>query len=154
MNELKYELLYEAHLDLAPPQVIETPSGLRQVFLVTAGRMKSPKYAVTDMLPGGGDWLHVRNDGVMELDVRAVLKLDDDTLAYITYGGVLAFSEAVFGRVLGGEEVDPSEYYFRIAPRFQTASKKYGWLNNVICVANGKVGPRVQWVEYTAFQIL
>ena len=154
MNDLKYELLYEAHFDLAPPQVIETPNGVRQIFLVTSGSMKSPKFTVTDTLPGGGDWLRVRNDGVMELDVHAVLKLDDDSLIYITYGGVLAFSQAVFGRVIAGEEVDPSEYYFRIAPRFQTGSKKYAWLNNVICVANGKVGPMVQWVEYTAFQIL
>ena len=90
----------------------------------------------------------------MELDVRAAIKFDDDNLAFVTYGGIGAVSEAVFGRILGGEEVDPSEYYFRVTPRFQTGSKKYGWLNNVICVANGKVGPGLQWVEYTAFQIL
>ncbi len=154
MNDLKYERLYEAHFDLAPPQVIETPNGVRQIVLVTGGWMKSPKFTVTDTLPGSGDWLRIRNDGVMELDVRAALKLDDDNLIYINYGGIAAVPESVFGRILGGEEVDPSEYYFRVAPRFQTGSEKYGWLNNVICVANGKVGPGLQWVEYTAFQIL
>ncbi len=154
MNNLKYELLYEAHYDLAPPQVIETPNGMRQIVLVTAGWMKSSKFTVTDTLPGSGDWLRIRNDGVIELDVRAAIKLDDDSLAYLTYGGVAALSQPVFGRVMGGEEVDPSEYYFRVAPRFQTGSKKYDWLNNVICVANGKLGPQLQWVEYTAFQIL
>ncbi len=154
MNDLKYELLYEAHFDLAPPQVVETPNGMRQIILVTGGQMKSPKFTVTAAMPGAGDWLRVRNDGVMELDVRGVLKLDDDSLLYMTYGGVGVVSQAVFGRIVGGELVDPNEYYFRVTPRFQTGSQKYGWLNNVICVANGKVGPGMQWVEYTGFQIL
>lgn len=154
MKDLKYELLYEAHFNLAPPQVIGSPNGMRQIVLVTGGWMKSPKFTVTEALPGSGDWLRVRSDGVMELDVRAAVRLDDDSLAYITYDGVAAVPQAVFGRILNGEEVDPSEYYFRVTPRFQTGSEKYGWLNNVICVANGKAGPGLQWVDYTAFQII
>jgi uncharacterized protein DUF3237 len=153
MNTLKSELLYEAHFDLVPPQVIETPSGTRQIFLVTDGWIKSPKFTVKEMMPGAGDWLRVRNDGVMELDVRAAFRLDDDSLAYISYGGISVVSEAVFGRFLAGEEVAYEEYYFRVTPRFQTGSEKYNWLNNIICVANGKIGPGLQWVEYTAFQI-
>jgi hypothetical protein len=154
MNTLKHELLYEAHFDLAPPQVIETPNGLLQIVLATGGWVKSSKFTVTDALPGSGDWLRIRNDGVLEIDVRATLKLDDDCLAHLTYRGVAAVPEAVFGRIMGGEEVDYGEYYFRVTPRFQTGSKKYGWLNNVVCVANGKVGPQLTWVDYTAFQIL
>jgi hypothetical protein len=154
MNELKSELLYEAHFDLAAPQVIETPSGVRQIILVTGGWMKSPKFSVKEALPGSGDWLRVRNDGMLELDVRAAIRLDDDALAYLTYGGVAAFSQAVFGRIVNGEEVPADEYYFRVTPRFETGSQKYGWLNNVISVAKGKVGPGLQWVKYTAFQIL
>jgi hypothetical protein len=72
----------------------------------------------------------------------------------MTYGGVAVVTPDVFGRVMGGEEVNSSEYYFRVTPRFQTGSQQYGWLNNIVCVANGKVGPSLQWVEYTAFQIL
>src|SRR5262245_7103975 len=154
MNDLKYELLYEAHFDLAPPQVIETPNGLRQIVLATGGWMKSSKFTITDALSGSGDGLRVRNEGGLELDVRATLMLDDDCLTHITYGGVAAVPEPVFGRIMGGEVVDYNEYYFRVTPRFQTGSKKYGWLNNVICVANGKLGPMLQWVDYTAFQIL
>lgn len=127
---------------------------MRQIFLVTGGWMKGPKLTTTEALPGSGDWLRVRSDGVMELDVRSTVRLDDDQLLFITYGGLGVVSQAVFGRIVGGEDVDPSEYYFRVTPRFQTGSEKYGWLNNIICVANGKVGPWMQWVEYTAFQIL
>ena len=33
-----------------------------------------------------------------------------------------------------GEAVDPSEYYFRKAPFFETGSDKYGWLNRIAAV--------------------
>lgn len=154
MKDLKYDVLYEASFDLAAPQVIETPNGIRQVVLVTGGWMKSSKFTVVESLPGAGDWIRVRNDGVFELDVRGVVRLDDDSLLYITASGVVAMSEAVFGRITSGEDVDPSEYYMRILPRFQTGSQKYGWLNNVLSVASGELGPYLQRVEYTAFQIL
>jgi hypothetical protein len=154
VTTLNYELLYEAHFDLNPPQMIETPNGVRQTFLVSNGWMKGPKINVTEVMPGSGDWLRVRNDGAMELDVRLTVRLDDDKLMFITYSGVGVVSQAVFGRIVGGETVDPADYYFRVTPRFQTGSEKYGWLNNVICVAKGKVGPYMQWVEYTGFNIL
>jgi hypothetical protein len=31
-----------------------------------------------------------------------------------------------------GEVVDPTSYYFRINPLFETASAKYDWINRVI----------------------
>jgi hypothetical protein len=32
---------------------------------------------------------------------------------------------------------NPSEYYFRTAPFFETASEKYGWLNRIVTIATG-----------------
>jgi hypothetical protein len=37
------------------------------------------------------------------------------------------------------EEVDPSAYYLRTAPLLETASKTYGWLNQVLAVGVGRV---------------
>ncbi len=34
-------------------------------------------------------------------------------------------------RVARGEVVRATDYYLRIAPFFETASEKYGWLNGV-----------------------
>jgi Protein of unknown function (DUF3237) len=33
--------------------------------------------------------------------------------------------------------VDPGDYYFRIAPFFETAATQYAWLNNVIAIGIG-----------------
>ena len=51
-----------------------------------------------------------------------------------------------------GETVDPSEYYFRIAARFETGSEKYGWLNKILAFGSGvrlKDGP-----IYDIYQVL
>lgn len=37
-----------------------------------------------------------------------------------------------------GEKVDPSEYYFRTTPTFETGASEYAWLNGVIAVAVGE----------------
>ena len=154
MAELKSEFLFDAHFDLEPPQVLSgTPNGMRQILLVKGGTVKGPKVSGVSM-PGGGDWLRVRPDGIFELDVRACWKMDDDQLVYVTQPGVVDVSQAVFGRILQGEDVDLGEYYFRTIPRFETGSEKYGWLNNIISVGVGKAGPGLRWVEYAFYRIL
>jgi hypothetical protein len=154
MHELKSELLFEVHFNLAPPHVIPgNPNGTRQIVGVIDGKITKGKFGAEALTPGG-DWLRVRHDGIFELDVRGILQLDDDCLAYMTYGGVIVVSQENFGRIVQGEELDSSEYYFRTTPRFETGSEKYGWLNNIITVGIGKVGPGLQWVEYSVFQIL
>jgi hypothetical protein len=44
-------------------------------------------------------------------------------------------------RLAAGEVVDPKTYYFRIAPVFETASKKYDWLNRIVAVGTGRRDP-------------
>jgi len=55
-------------------------------------------------------------------------------------------------RVLTGEVVDSSKYYFRVTPILETASEKYGWLNRVIAVGIGRVTPT--GVTYKVYAIL
>lgn len=154
MDALNYEFLYEAHFDLVERQVIQTADGTRVVVRVGGGWIKSPKFTVTEIMQGAADWLRVRSDGVSEIDVRAVFKLDDEALCYVTYTGLNIVPDDIRKRIGQGEDVDPSEYYFRVTPRFQTGSEIYGWLNNIICVANGKIGAGGGFVEYKGFQIL
>lgn len=45
---------------------------------------------------------------------------------------------AAIGR---GETVDPSTYYFRSIPRFETADARYSFLNRLIAVASGDRRP-------------
>jgi Protein of unknown function (DUF3237) len=40
-------------------------------------------------------------------------------------------------RLEKGETVDPGDYYFRVAPLFETSATHYAWLNNVVAIGIG-----------------
>ncbi len=66
--------------------------------------------------------------------------------------GKTALVTAIMDRLNSGKEVDPSEYYFRITPRFETGDERYRWLNELVAVGSGHRlagGP-----VYEVFQVL
>jgi len=93
------------------------------------------------VLPGGGDWALQRADGVTMLDVRATLRTEDNHLIYMTYRGIYIVAPEVRQRVRQGATVDPSEYYIRTTPYFETGSELYGWLNRTVAVGVGRPTP-------------
>ena len=152
MLDLKYEFLYEAQIDLEEPLPIgSTPHGTRMIVNIKGGTVKGPNIT-GDVLPIGADWILLRPDGAGELDVRATIRTDDGELIYLYSGGILVLSPEVYGRIQKGENVDPSEYYFRTTPIFETASDKYDWLNRIIAVGVGQV--MSNRVIYKCYRIL
>ncbi|MBR45984.1 MAG: hypothetical protein CMM31_05825 [Rhodospirillaceae bacterium] len=136
----------------SPLQMIgQAPIGERRIAKVAGGTFEGPELNGT-ILPGGGDWLLLRADGSLQLDVRATLKTDDDALIYMTYRGFRHGPAEVMERLNKGEAVDPSEYYFRVAPFFETGSEKYGWLNRIVAVGTGHRLP--SGPVYEIYQVL
>ena len=115
----------------------KTPLGDRRVAVVEGGSFEGPKLKGT-VLRGGSDWILARPDGALQLDVRLTLKTHDGEMIGMSYRGFRHGPAAVIERLNRGEMVDPSEYYFRTAPFFETASEKYGWLNRIISVGIGE----------------
>ncbi len=53
-----------------PPQRIgAVPHGARVIATITGGTFEGPRLR-GKVLPGGGDWLLLRSDGVLGLDLR------------------------------------------------------------------------------------
>lgn len=152
MPEIRTEPLFTLDLEVPPPLVLgDTPFGRRLVARVVGGKFAGPKLSGT-VLPGGGDWLLLRRDNVLQLDVRLVLETADKALIYMTYKGFRHGPAEVIARLGRGEAVDPSLYYFRATPYFETASENYAWLNGICTVATGSraaSGP-----TYHVFQVL
>jgi len=121
-------------------QLGETPHGNRMIARITGGVFEGPrlKGRIHD---GGGDWLLTGSNGVSRIDVRMTLETDDGALIYIVYHGFRHGPPEVMARLIAGDEVDPSLYYFRTAPQFETASEKYAWLNGVVAVGVGRRDP-------------
>ena len=153
MNALRSRPLFDITLSLHPAQDLgATPLGKRRIVPVAGGTFKGDRLSGIVLPDAAADWILVRHDGSMQLDVRLTLKTDDDALISMQYRGVRQSSPAVAARMARGEKVDPAEYYFRTAPFFETGNDKYAWINNIICVAVGERLPSN--VLYTVFEIL
>ena len=130
--------LFVMRLEVRPIQVIGTPPGDRQrrIGVVFGGSFAGDRLSGV-VLDGGNDWQAVRADGTIALDVRLVLRTDDEALIGMTYRGLRHAPPSVAARIEAGEEADPAIYYFRISPYFETASVRYDWLNRIVAIGIG-----------------
>ncbi len=115
--------LMTVNIAAAPSHKLGTvPHGIRSIVPVTGGDFEGPRLR-GKVLPGGDDWLLLRPDGVLELDLRIALETDDHALIYMTFQGL---------------RHGP---YFRTLPRYETSSEAYAFLNRIICVGVGEARP-------------
>ena len=148
---MKLEPLLRAEITLATPQELgETPHGRRRVIAITGGSFRGERLAGR-VLPGGADWQLIRADGVAELDARYTLETVDRSLIYVRNFGYRHGPADVMRRLMAGDPVDPSLYYMRTTPRFETGAERYRWLNGLICVASG--ARRAAAVELEVFEV-
>jgi hypothetical protein len=125
----------------APPQKLGTvPHGIRSIVPVTGGNFEGARLR-GKVLPGRGDWLLLRSDGVLELDLRITLETDDHALIYMTFQGIRDAPPDVIAALGRGEVVDPTSYYFRTLPRFETSAERYAFLNRIITIGVGETRP-------------
>ncbi|MGD9536156.1 MAG: DUF3237 domain-containing protein [Alphaproteobacteria bacterium] len=152
MLELRSRHLFTITVLLEPAQLDgPTPYGHRRIVPIRGGTFEGERLRGV-LLPGGADWVLSRPDGSLALDVRLTLKTDDGAPVFMTYRGYRYGPPDVLARLNKGETVDPSLYYFRINPLFETADPRYAWLNNLVAVGIGErlpEGPR-----YTVHEIL
>jgi hypothetical protein len=133
--------LMTVRITAAPPQKLgAVPHGIRSIVPVTGGDFEGPRLRGA-VLPGGGDWLLVRSDGVLELDLRITLETDDHALIYMTFQGLRHGPPDAVTALGRGEVVDPASYYFRTLPRFETSTETYAFLNRMITVGVGQARP-------------
>lgn len=130
----------------------QTPAGGRRIFPVSGGHFEGArlKGKVSPLI--GSDLLLARADGTFQQDVRLLLIADDGGLILMTYRGIRRASQAVAERLARGETVDPSEYYLRTTPCFETSAPAHAWLNGIVAVAKGERCPG--GVEYEVFEVL
>ena len=146
-------LLMTLRVTVAAPQNIgAVPHGTRRTAPLSGGSFVGPRLRGT-VLPGGSaDWLLLRVDGVLELDLRATLRTDDGAVVSMRSFGLRHGPPEVIAAVARGEAVDPATYYFRTTPRFETAHPAYVFLNRLVAVASGDRRP--EGPIYTIHEVL
>ena len=128
------------------------PYGTRRVVPLIGGDFEGPRLRGM-VLPGGSaDWLLLRADGVLELDLRVTLQTDDGALILMKSFGLRHGPPEVMAAIGRGEHVDPASYYFRTTPRFETAHPSYAFLNSLLAIASGDRRP--EGPIYTIYEVL
>jgi hypothetical protein len=136
----------------APQNVGAVPHGARRIAPIGGGVFDGPRLRGT-VLPGGSaDWLLLRADDVLEMDLRVTLRTDDGALISMRSFGMRHGPPDVIAAIGRGEPVDPAAYYFRTTPRFQTAHPAYVFLNRLLAVASGD--RRADGPIYTIHELL
>jgi hypothetical protein len=145
-------LLMTLKVEVVGPQKIgPVPHGTRVIAPIASGVFEGPQLRGR-VLPGSGDWTLLRGDGILELDLRLTLETDDGALIDMWSFGLRHGPPDVIAAIGRGERVDPSIYYFRTTPRFETGHPKYAFLNRLLAVATGDRRP--EGPVYTIEEIL
>jgi hypothetical protein len=152
LQSVKTRPLFVMTLKIQPYLIVgETPGVNRRVGVVPGGRFDGERLAGT-VTSGGVDWQTIRNDGTTTLDVRLVLKTDDDALIGMSYQGLRHGPPEIIAAITNGQEVDAASYYFRTNPVFETAANKYDWVNRILAIGVGHRRP--DGAIYSVFEIL
>jgi len=129
------------------------PLGRRVYNAASGGEFAGPRLRGT-LIAGSADWMLIRKDGVMVIDARTMLHTDDGATIHMTYGGRAVFPADMLSDLRNPTRrhlLDPGRYYFRTTPLFETGTPAYAWLNDIVCVANGRLTE--QGLEYQVFQV-
>jgi hypothetical protein len=144
--------LFILRLRVPPLYVVgATPNAFRRVGVIEGGTFEGERLS-GEVLPGGNDWQAVRDDSCTKLDVRIVLKTTDGALIVMTYQALRCGPKSLMQKLDSGEAVDPSSYYFRMNPMFETSAEKYDWINRIIAVGAGD--RRSDGPIYSIFEVL
>lgn len=139
--EITSRPLMTVNIIAAPVQKLgAVPYGVRTFVPVAGGDFEGLRLR-GKVLPGGGDWLLLRSDNVLELDLRITLETDDHALIYMTFQGMRHGPPEVIAAFSRGEVVDPARYYFRTVPRFETSAASYAFLNRIVAIGVGGTRP-------------
>ena len=136
---LPVEHLFTLKATLRPEssRIMNGPQGSRVIAIVTGGTFEGPTMrGVIDN--SGGDWVTMRPDNSIRLDVRILLHTDDGADILMTYKGIGVPTE-------GGLAL-------RTAPLFETGDERYAWLNAVQGVGIGTPGRGT--VTYEVYRLL
>ncbi len=137
--KLEYLMEYSGRIQSPVGEVGVGPFGKREIYTVAYGSFEGPRLK-GKLLPGGGDAALVDTNGVLRLDLRLTFQTDDGAHIYLQGNGVWRSDPTQLSRP-EGEPADYGDMYVMATPRFETGDERYKWLNEIVCVAEGKMNP-------------
>jgi len=138
---LRLAHLCDLKVELAPPVELGlSPRGRRRMIPIVGGTVTGERLSGR-ILNLGADWQTIFADGSAELDTRYAMETHDGAVIDIRNFGYRHGPAEVLEALAKGEIVDPSRYYMRTQPRFETGDPRYAWLNRTVFVGSGAREP-------------
>ena len=76
------------------------------------------------------------------IDAGVVPRTEDGALIHMSYGGRATFPDELEGALRDASSrhlIDPSRYYFRTTPLFETGAVRYAWINGIVAIGSGRL---------------
>lgn len=127
------------------------PDGLRINWYFTDGHFVGPEHEGT-VLPGGGDFMRIRQDGIGIVNViTSLLQTRTGARLYCSYGGMFDLGPDGYARAMRSEfDAFPP---FVTSPTYTTADKDLAWLNRAQCLGLGRVDTKAMRIEFDAYVV-
>jgi len=134
-------LLMTVRIAAAPSQKLGTvPHAIAPSCRLRVAILKACDFAAR-FSPGEADWLLLRSDNVLELDLRITLETDDHALIYMTFQGLRHGSPEVIA-ALGVERSSIARATtFARSHDSKPPRKSYAFLNRMVTVGVGEARP-------------
>jgi len=140
-------LFSRAVVQVAAPQLFgRTLRGERRVVQILGGRFEGKLSG--EVLSGGADWQIITDGGLAYLKARYTVRAQDGAMILVQNRGLRHASPEVLNQLYAGEVVDPSKYYFRSTPTFETGENAYAWLNKIVAVCSGARTPTEALLDF------
>ena len=105
----------------------DTPDGPLTAGYLGEGKVSGPRISGT-ILPGSIDFARMRPDGILEPEVKLIIRTDDAALIRVSYVGVVDMGAEGYARMKRGERAG-TVFHPRTALRMLSEAPAYGWVN-------------------------
>ena len=133
----------------APTSIGETPNGVRRYVPILGGSFAGDA-ACGQVLPGGGDWILQRSDGVTLIDARYSIETDSGAVIYIQDKGYRHGPAEVMAELARGGSVSPDQFYFRTTAQLECAAPELSWINRTLFIGTGMRAANQVMVDFYA----
>lgn len=83
----------------------------------------------------GAGYTLTRSPDRNDIQIKLLFKTDDGENIFMSSEGTLFLDPAIERRLIAGELIPATDYYYRAHLTFDTGSDKYSWLNGKCCFA-------------------
>jgi Protein of unknown function (DUF3237) len=109
------------------------------VVVIDRGEIEGPRLNGSIVPVSGGDWAHIRTDGVVVHTAHMVLQAEDGAHIYMRNTGYHVYpSQDMVGHLDKATPEQRAADYFRLTPMFETAAPQHEWLTRTIVVGRGE----------------